>query len=81
MRIVTKLISIVHSKKSNNHENKNKTMKLKEKYWMFNVSQLYSMPQFLWADFLEVNYNEQTFITKKEKKRDLLFYDQVPGRI
>ena len=32
MRIVTKLISIVHSKKSNNHENKNKTMKLKEKY-------------------------------------------------
>ena len=29
MRIVKKLIFIVHSKKSNNHENKNETMKLK----------------------------------------------------
>ena len=29
MSIVKKLIFIVHSKKRNNHENKNKTMKLK----------------------------------------------------
>ena len=35
---------------------------------MFNVSQLYSIPQFLRANFQEVNYNEQAFITIKEKK-------------
>ena len=45
MSIVKKRI-IVHSKKSNNHENKNETMKL-----LFNVSQLFSVPQFFRANF------------------------------
>ena len=40
---------------------------------MFNASQLYSIPQFLRANFYEVNYNEGAFITIKEKKRDLRF--------
>ena len=35
---------------------------------MFNVSQLYSITQFLRANFKEVNYNERAFITIKEKK-------------
>ena len=34
---------------------------------MFDVSQLYSIPQFLNANFLEVNNNEWAFITMKEK--------------
>ena len=36
---------------------------------MFNVSQLYSIPQFLRAKFYKVNYNERGFITIKEKKK------------
>ena len=35
----------------------------------FSLSQLYSVPQFLIASFLEVNYNERAFITIKENKR------------
>ena len=38
---------------------------------MFNVSQLYSIPQFLRANFQEVNYNERAYFTIKEKKKDL----------
>ena len=37
------MIFILHSKKSNNHENKVKIL--------FNVSQLYSIPKFLRATF------------------------------
>ena len=37
---------------------------------MFNINQLYSIPQFLRANFQEVYYNEQTVITMKAKKRD-----------
>ena len=44
---------------------------------MLNVSQLYSVPQFLRANFLEVNYNERAFIAMKKKKRDPWFFDQV----
>ena len=41
---------------------------------LFNVRQLYSIPQFLRTNFQEVNYNEQTFITiKEEKKRYAIF--------
>ena len=36
---------------------------------MFNVSQLYSIPQFLRTNFQGVNYNERAFITIKEKKK------------
>ena len=43
MSIVKILIFIVHSKRSNNHEIKIKIT--------FNVSQLYSIPQFLRANF------------------------------
>ena len=35
---------------------------------MFNVSQLYSIPPFLRVNFQEVNYDEQAFITMKDKK-------------
>ena len=38
---------------------------------MFNVSQLYSVPQFLRTNFYEVNYNERAFITMDEKKEIL----------
>ena len=38
---------------------------------MFNVSQLYSIPQFLRANFHKVNYNELVFTTMKEKKEIL----------
>ena len=38
---------------------------------MFNVSQLYSVPQFLRTSFYEVNYNERAFITMDEKKEIL----------
>ena len=48
---------------------------------MFNVSQLYSITPFLRTNFLEVNYNEQAFITIKQKKRDLRFFDHVSSRI
>ena len=48
---------------------------------MFNVSQLYSIPQVLRINFQEVNYNEQAFITIKEKKGDLRFFDCVSCRI
>ena len=48
---------------------------------MFNVSQLYSITPFLRTNFLEVNYNEQAFITIKKKKRDLRFFDHVSSRI
>ena len=44
MCIVKTLIFIVHSKKSSNHDNKNINT-------MFNVRQLYSIPQFLRANF------------------------------
>ena len=40
MCIVKKKIFIVHSKKSNNHENKNETMKLKLKYCLLYTSYL-----------------------------------------
>ena len=46
---------------------------------MFNVSQLYCIPQFLTANFWEVN--KQAFITIKEKKRNLRFYYHVFWRI
>ena len=36
---------------------------------MFNVSQLYSIPQFLRANFQEVNYSKRSFIISKEKKK------------
>ena len=36
---------------------------------MFNVSQLYSIPQFLRANFQEVNYNERAFIIIMENKK------------
>ena len=49
---------------------------------LLNVSQLYSIPQFLRASFQEVNYNERAFITLKEqKKKDIRFYDHVSWRI
>ena len=48
---------------------------------LLNVSQLYSIPQFLRASFQEVNYNERAFITLKEQKKDLQFYDHVSWRI
>ena len=48
---------------------------------MFNVSQLYSIPQFLRANFHEVNYNELAFTTMKEKKRDPRLFDHVSYRI
>ena len=49
------------------------TMTIKMKI-LFNVRQLYSIPQFLRTNFQEVNYNEQTFITiKEEKKRYTIF--------
>ena len=48
---------------------------------MFNVSQLYSITPFLRTNFLEVNYNEQAFITIKQKKRDLRFFDHISSRI
>ena len=35
---------------------------------MLNRSQLCLIPQFFRANFQEVNYNEQAFITIKEKK-------------
>ena len=35
---------------------------------MINVSQLYSIPQFLRANFEEVSYNELPFISIIEKK-------------
>ena len=48
---------------------------------MFNVSQLYSISQFLRANFHEVNYNELAFTTMKEKKRDPRLFDHVSYRI
>ena len=36
---------------------------------MLNVSQLYSIPQFLRENFHLVNFNELAFITMKEKKK------------
>ena len=44
---------------------------------MFNVSQLYSIPQNK-TIFLEVNYNDRAFSTMKKKKRDLRFFDHNP---
>ena len=38
---------------------------------LLNVSQLYSIPQFLRASFEEVNYNERAFITLKEQKKKI----------
>ena len=48
---------------------------------MFNVCRLYSIPQFLRANFHYVNYNELAFITMKEKKRDSRLFDHVFYRI
>ena len=49
---------------------------------MFNVSQLYEIPQFLRANFQEVNYNEEAFITiTGGKNRDRRFFDHVSCRI
>ena len=48
---------------------------------MFNVSQLYSIPQFLRASLHLVNYNELAFTTMKEKKRDPRLFDHVSNRI
>ena len=38
---------------------------------MFNVSQLYSIAQFLRANFHQVNNNDLVFIIMKEKKKIL----------
>ena len=46
---------------------------------MFNVSQLYSIPQFLRVNFKEVN--ERAYITIKEKNRDLRFCNHVSRRM
>ena len=48
---------------------------------MFNVSQLYSIPQFLRVNFQEVNYNERAFIIMNDKKKDPPFFDHVSRRI
>ena len=48
---------------------------------MFNVSQLYSIPQFLRANFRLVNYNELAFITMKERKKDPPLFDHISYRI
>ena len=48
---------------------------------MFNVSQLYSIPQFLRVNFRLVNYNELAFITMKERKKDPRLFDHVSYRI
>ena len=48
---------------------------------MFNVSQLYSIPQFLRANFNLVNYNEPAFTSMKEKKRNPRLFDYVFYRI
>ena len=48
---------------------------------MFNVSQLYSIPQFLRVNFHLVNYNELAFITMKERKKDPQLFDHVSYRI
>ena len=47
---------------------------------MFNVSQLYSITQFLRANFKEVNYNERAFITIKEKKKRSCFLQYIMGK-
>ena len=48
---------------------------------MFNVSQLYLIPQFLRANFHQVNNNESAFTSMKEKKRDPRLFDHVSYRI
>ena len=49
---------------------------------MFNESQLFSAPQFLRVNGLEVNYNEGAFIFMKEKKiGDSRFFNDVSYRI
>ena len=48
---------------------------------MFNVSQLYSMPQILRANFHYVNYSEPALTSMTEKKRDLRLFDHVSYRI
>ena len=49
---------------------------------MFNESQLFSAPQFLRVNGLEVNYNEGAFIFMKEKKiGDSRFFNDVSCRI
>ena len=49
---------------------------------MFNESQLFSAPQFLRVNSLEVNYNEGAFIFMKEKKiGDSRFFNDVSCRI
>ena len=49
---------------------------------MFNVRQLYSIPQFLRTNFQEANHNARVFSTIKEKKKwDLRFFDHVSCRI
>ena len=48
---------------------------------MFNVSQLYSIPQFLRGNFYEVNYNELAFTIAKEKKRDPRLFNHLSYRI
>ena len=48
MCFVKKLIFVIHSKKSNNHEHQS--------------DNIMTIPQFLSANFQEVNYNERVFI-------------------
>ena len=48
---------------------------------MFNVRQLYSIPQCLRENFLEVSYNEQSFTTIKIKKRDAQFCNHASSKI
>ena len=49
---------------------------------MFNESQLFSAPQFLRVNGLEVNYNQGAFIFMKEKKiGDSRFFNDVSCRI
>ena len=61
MYIVKKLIFIVHSKRSNNHDDLNENT-------IFNVNQLHSISQFLRTNFQEVNYNERAFYYHKGEK-------------
>ena len=53
------------------------TITSKKIIYMFNASQLYSIPQNKTV-FLEVNYNDRAFSTMKKKKRDPRFFNHNP---
>ena len=48
---------------------------------MFNVSQLYSTPNFLRGNVHSVKYNKLSFISMKEKKTDRRFFFYISCRI